>query len=258
MSELAPTFYLQDDDTTFTGTVATAGPWSESLQHGGPPSALMVRAAERAADREDAVALRVAVDFLSAVPVGLVHVSAEVAKAGRATVAVDVRLDARDRQVARARVWLVRVSEGPRVEPPADAGPRPAGNEPAQPLWGFPYAQHVEWRRVSGTPDAPGPAHVLARPRVPLVDDEPADGLARVVLVGDSGSGISSVLDWDAWSFPNVDLDVHLLRPVAGEWVGMDAVTRVSSTGSAQCCTTLHDEAGWLGTGLQTLVVQRR
>jgi acyl-CoA hydrolase len=261
-SHEAESFYVQDDADAFTATVATTGPWSAGLQHGGPPAALLARAAEQAAGRDDVVALRAAVDFLSPVPVGPVRVSAEVAKPGRTALAVDTALSAGGRTVLRARVWLVRLADdGPHVPAPDGTDPKAPGPEslPDQPMsWSFPYARHVDWRCIEGTPDTPGPAHVWSRPRIPLVRGEEPSGLQRVLITADSGSGISSVLDWDTWSFVNVDLDVHLLRPPTGGWVGMDAVTRVARTGAAQCATTLHDEGGWLGTAAQTLVVQPR
>ena len=37
-------FYLPLGDDRFESTLATAGPWSADAQHGGPPSALLVRA----------------------------------------------------------------------------------------------------------------------------------------------------------------------------------------------------------------------
>jgi hypothetical protein len=149
--------------------------------------------------------------------------------------------------------------DGPHVDAPdARSAPPPQDLADEPMAWAFPYARHMDWRRVSGTPDAPGEAHVWARQRVPLVEGEEPSGLQRAVTAADSGSGISSVLDWARWSFVNVDLDVHLLRPSAGAWVGLDAVTRVARTGAAQCSTTLRDVEGWLGTAAQTLVVQPR
>ena len=63
-------------------------------------------------------------------------------------------------------------------------------------------------------------------------------GLQRVALVGDSASGISSVLSWDEWTFLNVDLDVHLSRPVQGEWVLLDARTTLGTHGAALARST--------------------
>jgi hypothetical protein len=88
-----------------------------------------------------------------------------------------------------------------------------------------------------------------------LVDGQPVSGLSQVALVADSASGISAELDWAEWSFLNVDLDIHLARPFAGEWVLMEASTQLGPNGSALARSTLSDQHGVAGTGLQTLVV---
>jgi hypothetical protein len=90
------------------------------------------------------------------------------------------------------------------------------------------------------------------------VDGEEPSGLQRAVLTADSGNGVSAGLDWNAWSFVNIDLDVHLSRPLVGEWVLLDAATRYESNGTALATSGLADEQGPVGRGAQTLVVTHR
>ena len=78
----APTaFYEPLGGTRFAATAATGGPWSDSLQHGGPPSALLVRALELLPGPVGRLT-RITTEFLSPVPVGELEVSAEVARDG--------------------------------------------------------------------------------------------------------------------------------------------------------------------------------
>jgi hypothetical protein len=90
---------------------------------------------------------------------------------------------------------------------------------------------------------------------VPLVPGEPLTGLQRLVTVADSASGVSAELDWSRWSFPNVDLTVHLARRPDGEWLLLDARTRLEPTGNGLALAALHDRRGPVGRSAQTLVV---
>jgi hypothetical protein len=90
------------------------------------------------------------------------------------------------------------------------------------------------------------------------VDPTPMSGLQRAVLVGDSGSGVSSELSWDDWAFLNIDLDVHLLRQPEGDWLLLDSRTRLGASGTGLASTTFRDVTGVVGTGAQTLVVSPR
>lgn len=259
-----PYFTLIHEDSRhvrYLAGPATSGPWDPRLQHGGPPNALAVTAAEQAitaeTGRSDLVALRLAADFLAPVPVAEIEVSSQVLRSARSAALVEVTIGAGGRSCLLARVWFVRSSDTSDVAPPLGE-PVPIPEIPAGLDVSFGYGSSLEWRFVKNRMGAPGPAAAWVRPTTPLVDGQEMSGLARVALIADSASGISSELDWAVWSFLNVDLDIHLARPVEGEWVLMDATTRLGPAGSALARSTLSDVRGEMGSGLQTLVVAPR
>lgn len=246
------------DSARFSAASETGGPWDASLQHGGPPNALAVRAAERLARRENAglVASRIAADFVGPVPVGELTATARLVRAARSACLVEVALSAGGRDCLHARVWLVVERDTSAVavattdlEPPTD-----------RPSFGlsFPYADSIDWHEVSGAATTPGPAAVWARPRLPLIAGEEPSGLQRVALVGDSASGVSAELDWAQWSFLNVDLDIHLARPFQGDWVHLDAATQLGDRGVGLARSTVSDVCGPVGCTAQTLIVAPR
>ena len=79
--------------------------------------------------------------------------------------------------------------------------------------------------------------------------------MCRALLVADSGSGISAVLDGARFIFINVDLTVSLTRDPAGEWILLESRTRTGTDGAGLATTVLSDTTGICGTGLQTLLV---
>lgn len=247
-----------DTSGSYRSAPDTAGPWAADLQHGGPPTALLVHAAERAAmlacGRSDLVAVRLAAEFVRAVPVSDLVVTSQIVREARTAVLVEAALASGDRTCLSARVWLIRDADTSHI---AAARTGSAGEPPVGQGLGasFPYAEQIEWRVLSGGLRAPGPGAVWARPRGALIDGRALTGLQRAALIGDSASGISSELDWNEWSFVNVDLDVHLARPMIGEWLLMDAATQLGPNGSALARGALSDAHGPLGATLQTLVL---
>lgn len=241
----------------------TEGPWGAGLQHGGPPNALAVACAERtlqsADERRDLVALRLASDFVGPVPVAPLEVRSSVRRLARSAALVEVTLSAAGRDCLSSRVWFVRESDTVLPVGPAPAGGAAQVPDDAAGLDAdFPYGRSIEWRFVSGTMRHPGPAAAWARPRLGLFDGYEWSGLARAAVVADSGNGLSAELDWDEWGFLNVDLDVHLARPLTGEWVLLDAATRLGAHGSGLATSVLSDVDGVVGSGNQTLVVGPR
>ena len=243
---------------TVRSNATTVGPWAPHLQHGGPPNALAVAAAERVVaevtDRTDLVALRLASDFIGPVPVAELEVRARVVRAARSAVLAEVSIAGGGRDCLSSRVWFVRDADTTgHATPLAAQVPLPEGRHGLDAEFG--YGASLEWRRIAGGLLEPGPGAAWARPRTELVDGHAWTGLSRAVLVADSGNGLSAELDWTRWSFVNVDLDVHLARPLLGDWVLLDAVTQLGPTGSALARSTLSDRFGVAGAGLQTLVV---
>lgn len=232
------------------------------MQHGGPPSALLVRAAERCAFAASSgsvtpVAMRLAAEFVGPVPVADVDVETRIVRAARSAVLVDAVLSAAGRTCLHGRVWLLTARDTSAVAP----HPGPAVTVPDDlPGLGarFPYAETIEWRVVRGTIAEPGPADVWARPTIALVDAEDMSGLQRVALIGDSASGVSSELSWQDWSFVNIDLDIHLSRPVDGEWVRLEATTALGAHGSGLARATVSDHRAPVGCTAQTLVLAPR
>ncbi|HEU5270999.1 MAG TPA: acyl-CoA thioesterase domain-containing protein [Jatrophihabitans sp.] len=250
---------------TVVSNPACGGPWHPELQHGGPPNALLVHLAEllaaAAAGRTDLVAVRLAAEFVGPVPVQPLTAAARVDRLSRTAVLVTASLSTATEPVRiclQSRIWLLAPGELPSGRAmPNGRGPAPAPEAlPALGFDNFPYARHLDWRLASGTGRAPGPAAAWISARVPLLPERQYSPLQRTALFADSASGISAELDWQDWSFANVDLDLHLFAPPAGEWLLVDAVTELGA-GVAMTRCRLSDRDGPVGAGLQTLLVRR-
>jgi hypothetical protein len=260
---VADSYFAVVDETETGGRYlagpATVGPWDDRLQHGGPPTALAVVTAERAVraetGRADLVARRVAADFVGPVPVAEVAAQSRVVRAARSAALVEVTLSSGGRECLAARIWFVRTADTASVAAPvAEPVDVPEGSSTGLD-YRFGYGASLEWRFVRGRMAEPGPAAAWVRPTLPIVAGQEMSGLSRAALIADSASGISAELDWAAWSFLNVDLDVHLARPFRGDWLLMQAATQLGPDGSALARSTLSDVYGVMGAGLQTLVV---
>ena len=231
----------------------TIGPWSDKAQHLGPPSALLVREAERCSPREGTAIRRVSIDVLGPVPVDEIEVRAEVVRPGRSVELVSAELGSGGRVAATARVWRSVLGDTTGIAT-ATAEKAEPGLLPSTPVvdgWATGYAAAMDWRRsTSGT--------IWARQRVPLVVDEEPTALQRLLAVADSASGVSSPLSFDEWSFANTDLTVHLHRTPTGAWIGMDAESVLGPDGAAVATSVLRDASGRVGRGEQTLFVSPR
>lgn len=258
---MSDAFYEPAGENRFVSTKNTVGPWSPDSQHLGPPSALLTRALQRCAPREDLALARIAVEVLGPVPIAELEVHAQVRRPGRAVEMLDAELTANGRAVARATAWRIARTDTENVAvTTAEPLPPLAGAERvyAPTDWIDGYLSAMEWFAVRGDWLTPGAAAAWARQRVALVDGEEPDGLQRLMAVADSGNGLSNRLDIQRWMFINTELTVHLLREPEGEWIGLDAETAIGPTGLGIASSVLHDERGQVGRGAQELLVRPR
>lgn len=253
-------FFVPLGHDRWRATEHTSGPWDPRFQHGGPPSALLGRAVETTDPREDLMVGRVSVEILGPIPVGELTLRSRVSRPGRRVELVEATLSADGRDVATARAWRVTrtgsdAASAPQAAPPPL--PETPGEEHSQ-GWLGGYLSAVEWRFARGHFTTPGPSAAWTRMRVPLVPDEPPSPLQRVLVVADSGNGISSHHDPAQWHFINPELTVHLHREAVGEWVCLDAATTISPGGVGLATSVLSDLDGPVGVGAQSLLVAPR
>ena len=255
------------DGAHFVPTVLCRGPWSPDAQHGGPPAALLGRAVERFEDGDMMQVARLTVELLRPVPLAPLTVATRWARPGRRVQLVEATLRADGAEVARAVGLRIR-----RVEPDLFAErdgelappPGPESGSASAPPWegtlttpAF-HSHAVEHRFVGGGFDRPGPATDWVRLRVPLIEGEEVSPLSRVATAADFGNGISWVLSrLEGWGFINPDLTIYLHRLPAGEWVCLEAVSRVEPHGIGMAESRLWDQRGLIGRSLQSLLVDR-
>ncbi len=275
---MSAAFYEPDGDV-YVASELTRGPWDAGSQHAGPPTALIAREIERlpAGDGQRQVG-RVTCEILRPIPIAPLRVEARVVRPGRSVELVEATLADERGPVVEARAWRLRASA---TDIPAGLGsagdplPEPSpwllapGSGPPGPEAGgdaefFPTGEDVgmqtamDYRFVRGGYLEPGPATMWTRMRQPLVAGEEPTPLQRVAVAADFGNGISATLDYERYLFINVDLTIHLVRPLEGEWVGVDSVTIPERHGTGLTDTALFDERGPVARAAQTLLVAER
>jgi hypothetical protein len=261
---------IDDADTLgqkFRATDLARGTWSSAIQHGGPVSALLVRALERCEQRDDTRIGRVVIDLLGGVPAeGDLWVSSQLQRGGKQIELVTAEMlapgpDGQPRPVARASGWRLQQQETEAVADAAAPRPRPRAEAYDRNLkardWDRNYVHSLEWLWLT-EPLSEGPGESWINPMVDLVNGETMTPLQRLFAVADCANGIGSKLDITKWTFLNTDLAVHVFRVPDGDWVGIRAETNYGPDGIGTTVGTLFDERGAVGVIQQCVLVRRR
>ncbi|MGU3433133.1 thioesterase family protein [Actinomycetes bacterium M1A6_2h] len=259
---------VRDGYERFLATSHTISVWTDTMQHGAPPSALLTRVLEQCSPRSGSRLSRITMEILGPIPVAEIEARAWVERPGSRVEMLGAELVARrpdgsDRVVARATGWRIALSDTATATHDADLALRP-GPADCEAGWGFAsewhggYLDSLEMRgsQAPGTPRGPG--RVWAKPIVPLVDGESYTPLTRLLSVADIANGVGARIDTRTWTFLNTDLSVHLYREPVGEWTGVESETSIGPDGVGMCAAVLHDEVGPVGRSAQILEIRRR
>jgi acyl-CoA thioesterase len=260
---VATSLFSPTDLNTFVPTDLARGPWSPDAQHGGPPAALLARAIEATEPTAMFVA-RITVEFIRPVPIAPLTLASRTVRPGRRVQLVEATLASEGNPVAMAMALRIRIHDGIDL-PPDSAGPTETLAPPDTvasvrlvPVDWKNFGDALDTRPLVGGLTEPGPSVAWIRLKVPVVQDEDPSPLQRVLVAADCGNGISSAVDFDRFLFINPDLTVYQHRPAVGEWIGLDAMTRLERHGSGLAEAALFDEQGRLGRSLQSLYVDER
>ena len=251
----------------FVATDLVRGTWTATIQHGGPVSALLVRALQRCEPRDDTRLSRVVVDLLGPVPAeGDLWVRPQLLRGGRQIELLSADMlalgpDGRPRPVARASGWRLQQVDTASIAAAAGTPPlAPVSEARSRNLekdWDRNYLHSLDWRWLT-EPFTAGPGESWNNPRVNLVDGETMTPLERLFAVADCANGIGSKLDITRWTFLNNDLAVHVFRVPDGEWIGIRAETSYGPDGIGTTVGTLFDQQGAVGAIQQSVLVRRR
>ncbi|ROR92999.1 thioesterase family protein [Nocardioides aurantiacus] len=257
-------FYTQVDEHEFESTTATSSPWDESLQHGGPPAALLAHVIEQTPGGGPGGIARITVDMLGGIPQGRMRATSRVVRPGRRVELVEASLSVGDRVAVSATAWRIvtspdatRAQAAPALELPPLPDEQPQEFFPGtSPEWG--YGRAVDWRFVEGGYAAPGPAALWARVRIPLVAGLETSPVGRLLVVADSANGLSGELPLAEWLFIPPTLSVTVLREPAEEWLWFDARSTIGPHGRGLAQATLADRQGLVAAVAQPLLVAPR
>ncbi len=253
-------FIAQGD--RYLATELARGPWNPDAQHGGAPAALLVRAFERLQGDPGLTLARVTYELLRPVPLGELELRTEVIRPGRRVQLLEGALFSADgTEVVRARALKVRRAGVERVggeedlPAPPDQGVANDFDATGRVMFA---TDAMELRFVAGSFYEVGPATAWFRLRTELVAGEPPTPLQRLAAAADFPNGISSMVPWDQYVFINPDLTLYIEREPLGEWICLQATTRVHEHGIGFSEAVLYDTRGRVGRSLQALLITRR
>ncbi len=259
---------FQRDGDLYLPTPASGSPWGSEQLHGGPVVGLMAHAVEQASDNNDLHLSRLTVDLLRAVPKSPLTVTARVVRGGKRLQILEASLLADDLEVARASALFLE--NRPVAVPERGRFPSTSPQPPSTPVeatiaeaggWekGYcPVGLHSTAKAVvlEGV-DGSGQGIAWLKLPLPLVEGVETSPTVAAATLCDFGNGVGQLNLARDLGCINTDVTLYLHRRPVGEWLGLDARSRMQDTGVGLVETTLFDRDGPVGKILQAIITMQ-
>ena len=253
-------YYFARGDGRFESTIHAQGAWNAHEQHMAPVSGILAHSLEQFQPRPELRMARISFDILGLIPDGEFEVRTTMLRPGRTIELIQAELVSGGRTAVRATAWRLQRSDTSSVAVIEDER-MPDPDESVEPLdlseWPGGYIRSVDVRPAPG--HAAGHGRAWLRTRHPLVAGAPFSDVARLIGLIDTSNGIATLVKPGPgyYLFPNVDLQVHLYREPAGEWLGLANWFTFGPDGIGLTSTVLHDVSGPVGRAEQILTIRQ-
>lgn len=261
LSELASGDFFYEDlgSGRYRSTVHAQGAWNPHEQHMAPATGIIVHELEKFQPRDDMRMARVSLDIHGIIHGGEFHIETRMIRPGRTIELIEAELIAHGRTSIVARAWRLKTGDSSSVHAIEDAAvahpedlPEWTGMSP----WPGGYIEGLDFRVEDG--HRAGRGTVWLRNGFEMVSSGPTSALVRLLGMVDTANGVAPRVapGPGSWMFPNLDLQIHMHRAPAGDWLGLEAQQTYGDDGIGLTSAVLHDVNGPFGRSEQILTVR--
>lgn len=246
--------------SVYRPTIHAQGAWNGEDQHMGPVSGLLAAEIEQFFPRSDMRLARISYDIFGRMYRDECTVRVRMIRPGRTIELVEAQMEIRGRICVVARAWRMMTQDSSEIaalEDQAVVGP----HELSQPWvgqegWLGGFIQSLE--AVQSSAHRPGQGLVWLNTDKVLVAGHKDSDFAHLMCLVDMANGVAHRQSDTGlrWSFPNLDLQIHMYRQPVGRWLGIEATQQYGTDGIGLSSAILHDEQGPFGRSEQILTVR--
>lgn len=250
----------------YESNIHAQGAWNPHEQHMAPATGVICAELEAFMPRTDMRIGRISLDILGLIHFGDFSIKTRVLRAGRTIELVESVMNAQGRDCIIARAWRMQTGDTTQVAGLEDGLIAAVDELPdwhgMRQHWGGGYINSIY---TKAAPDnRSGKGIVWINNDVEMVSDNgrllPTSDFVHLMGMVDTANGIVPRIapsDELQWLFPNLDLQIHLLRLPVGRWLGLQTTQQIGDDGVGLTSSILHDRLGVFGHSEQILTVRK-
>lgn len=244
----------------YRSTIHAQGAWNEHEQHMAAATGILAVELEQFSPRADMRIGRISLDIFGVIFAGDFQIETKTIRAGRTIELIEATMITQGKTSIVARAWRMQTSDTTAVQGLEDVSLSPSTQawHGMQEAWSGGFISSIQ--TFSDTRRA-GKGVVWLSSAIEMVDGETTSDFVRLMGLVDTANGIVARVEQDKnnieWVFPNLDLQIHLLRQPQGQILGLETIQQIGDDGIGLTSSILHDERGIFGRSEQILTVRK-
>lgn len=235
------------------------GAWNPHEQHMAAASGVICAELEQFQPRPEMRIGRISFDILGLIPAGEFEISTQVIRAGRTIELLEATMTAQGKACIVARVWRMMMQDSSEIMGLEDAVQKRPVHIPVHNIlgdWDGQFIQTIQ-SQVEPSQHRAGKGVVWLNTDVDMVEGEETSDFVHLMGMLDTANGIVPRVSDQPWAFPNLDLQIHLLRMPRGRWLGLETKQQYGDDGIGLTSSILHDDYGVFGRSEQILTLRK-
>lgn len=246
--------------STYRSTPHAQGAWNEHEQHMAAATGILTAELEQYNPRPQMRIGRIGLDIFGVIFAGEFQIISKTIRAGRTIELIEATMLAQGKVCIVARAWRMQTSDTQQVQGMEDVAQAKSMQvwTGMQDAWTGGFIESIqlfsENRRA-------GKGVVWVTTDMEMIEGQPTSDFVKLMGLVDVANGIVSRISQPKgqieWIFPNLDLQIHLLRQPQGRFLGLETVQQLGADGIGLTSSILHDELGVFGRSEQILTVRQ-
>lgn len=240
-------------------TIHTQGAWNTHEQHMAAASGILAAELEQFQPRADLRIGRISFDIFGLIALDDFSISTHIIRPGKTIELIEATLQAKGKTCIVARAWRMCIQDSQVIaglEDQAIQQPDHYAVWEGIKRWPGGFIQSLEARAKPNR--RAGKGIVWLNNPYAMVENHPTSDFVHLMGMVDTANGIVTRQDGEfSWGFPNLDLQIHLYRYPAGQWLGLETVQQYGADGIGLTSSILHDVQGPFGRSEQILTLRK-
>ena len=245
----------------YKSTIHAQGAWNEHEQHMAPATGIICAELEQFQPRPEMRLGRISLDIFGLIAFGEFSIHTKIIRPGKTIELIESSMVAQGRTCIVARAWRMQTQDSSAVAATEDASiaqPEQYQLWEGMKTWPGGFIQSIETRN-DPLHHRQGNGIVWATSFYEMVEGKVTSDFVRLMGIADIANGIAPrqfELPFQ-WSFPNLDLQIHMHRLPQGKWLGIQAVQQYGADGIGLSSAILHDVHGPFGRTEQIITLRK-